>query len=206
MVKLSAVSSRRTFLVSAAATLGAGVLGVTSKPAEAFLPLLLRGLALGGARAGAAGLAGRTALAGRGLIRPARPIYTRNQYTGAVQTGRLILQAGRWVNEYSQQTANYDDENEYRYDYSLYPQYFGAAPADLWVENETYRSILMPESDLYLSFDEGRIWQAYRIGEFCVPPGLQTYQFALAGVPTGWDFSGVFETDYGDIESGLVSS
>jgi len=185
---------------------GAGILGLAPKPAAAFLPLLLRGLALGTTRAGAAGLAGRATLAGRGLIRPSQPVYSRGQYGEAIQTGRLILQAGRWINEYSQQAASYNDEDEYRYDYAAYPGFFGAAPANLFIENQTDESTLMPESELYLSFDDGRVWQAYRIDEFCVPPGLQSYQLALAGVPTGWTFSGVFESVYGELESDFVTS
>jgi hypothetical protein len=200
--------SRRVFLASSATAIGAAAVGLYPTRAEAIIPLLLRGLALGGARAGAAGLAGRSALAGQALLRPSRPAYASNGYGNAVQTGRLVFQAGRWLHQAnnSPYMAQYSDPNEYQYDYARYPGVFGAAPANLWVENRFYDSQILPESDLYLRFNNGQVWQSYRIGELCVPPGLNTYDVALTGVPTGWGYSGVFTTGVDAIGSNYVDS
>lgn len=199
--------SRRAFLSSTTAFLAAAAVGMRPEPAEAFIGFLLRGLTLGGARAGAAGLAGRSALAGYGVVRPVRPAYARNSYGAQAPTaGRLVFQAGRWLHQRdsSPYLAQYSDEGEYQSDYARYPGVFGAAPATLWIENTGWRNEWFPESDLYLSFDDGHVWQAYQVGELCVPPGVARYDFALPGVPTGWGYSGVFSNDYASIESDFI--
>lgn len=199
------VLSRRVLLTGAAASAGLAGFGVSTRPANAFWFLLLRGLAASSAIRGAATLASRSSIAGAALLRPSRPAYAQSPYRNLATAARAIYRAGDWVNEdYAGTGATYDDPDEYRWDYAHNPELFGAVPATFVVENPGYERRWMPESELWLQFGDGHVWQSYQINRFCVPPGLHTYDLALLGVPMGWSFSAVYNTEYGTEESEFV--
>jgi hypothetical protein len=201
-----AILTRRALLTGAAASAGLAGFGLSTQPANAFIFLLLRSLAAGSAIRGAAGLAGRSSLAGTALLRPSRSAYVRSPYRDLATAGRAIYRAGRWLNEdhAGSGLATYSDPDEYRWDYAQHPELFGAVPASFVVENPGDEERLMPASELWLQFDDGHVWQSYEIEPFCVPPGEHTSYVALAGVPTGWSFSAVYSTEYGVEESEFI--
>lgn len=163
--------------------LAGGALAITPKPAGAFLPLLIRGLLLGGPRAGVAA-SGRSAVAGTALLRP-RSTF-RSNTTG--QLVRAAFQAGQW---YSGSDFSYQSPDHYQWEAQRYPEQFAAVPLQFEVTNRNDRSLMYGPYQSWLSFDQGRVWQAYSLPAFCAPPGTATQQFWLNRIPIGWQYQAI---------------
>jgi hypothetical protein len=158
--------------------------------AQAFWPLLLRGLLFGGVRSATAARtaagAGAATVAGRAYAAPARtaagsPVL--RQVQNGYRIVRLVDQFGRVVGE--RREPNYEVVEVQQPSEAVYSE----VQLVLQAENTHPQCGQSFHADFHLVSPQGqRIWAGGQ--QFCVPPGNHDLCFAMAGVPGGWQVVG----------------